>query len=288
MPALEQFFDKLWQQYSAISPQALAIHQLFESKGETLVNDHIAFRTFADSHISIDIVEDEILALGYRHLDSYQFEVKKLDARCYIHDKSPTKLFISELRWHELSDNAQAIIKDIIEQGHHTLKSPLIDQSSVGITPLLSAGRLWQLPSYADYQTLAAESEYAAWLSVWGLRANHFTIFVNHLKHYPELSQVVELLQQQGYKLNNAGGVIKGSPIDLLIQAATMADTRMINFKDAGEQLVSSCYYEFAQRFKQENGQLYQGFVPNSADKIFESTNVRATVSKLVPKGGGK
>ncbi|QFI37260.1 DUF1338 domain-containing protein [Moritella marina ATCC 15381] len=276
MSILDNFFDKLWQQYSEISPQALAIHQLFENKGETLVNDHVAFRTFADSHISLDIVEDEILALGYRLLDSYQFEVKKLDARCYIHDQSPTKIFISELRWGELSEQAQAIIQDIIEQGHKTLSSPLIDQSSAGISPLLSAGRLWQLPSYADYQTLAAESEYAAWLSVWGLRANHFTLFVNHLKRDPELSQVVELLQQQGYELNDAGGVIKGKQADLLIQASTMADTCLIDFKDAGKQPISSCYYEFAQRFTQENGQLYQGFVPSSADKIFESTSMKS------------
>jgi len=282
MSIRDNFFDKLWQQYSEISPQALAIHQLFASKGEILVNDHVAFRTFADSHISLDIVEDEILALGYRLLDSYQFEVKKLDARCYIHDQSPTKIFISELRWRELSDQAQAIIQDIIEQGHKTLSSPLIDQSSAGISPLLSAGRLWQLPSYADYQTLAAESEYAAWLSVWGLRANHFTIFVNHLNSTPELPQVVELLQQQGYELNSAGGVIKGKPSDLLIQASTMADTCLIDFKDAGEQPISSCYYEFAQRFNQEDGQLYQGFVPSSADKIFESTSMKSILGGVV------
>lgn len=276
MPVLDAFFTKLWQQYCVISPQAVDIHQLFESRGEALVNDHVAFRTFADSHIGIDILEDEVLALGYRHLDSYQFDVKKLDARCYVHDKSPTKIFISELRWSSLSAPSQVIIQDIIEQTKATLKSPLLEQSSRGLSPLLSAGRLWQLPSYANYQTLAAESEYAAWLSVWGLRANHFTLFVNNLQNTPELSQVVALLQQQGYQLNDAGGIIKGTPSDLLIQAATMADTCVVDFKDAGEQMISSCYYEFAQRFNQEDGTLYQGFVPMSADKIFESTNMKS------------
>lgn len=276
MPILDAFFTKLWQQYCVISPQAVDIHQLFESRGEVLVNDHVAFRTFADSHIGIDILEDEVLALGYRHLDSYQFDVKKLDARCYVHDKSPTKIFISELRWQSLSAPSLAIIQDIVEQARSTLKSPLLEQSSRGLSPLLSAGRLWKLPNYADYQTLAAESEYAAWLSVWGLRANHFTLFVNHLQNTPELSQVVALLQQQGYQLNDAGGVIKGAPSDLLIQAATMADTCVVDFNDAGEQVISSCYYEFAQRFNQGDGALYQGFVPMSADKIFESTNMKS------------
>ena len=283
MSVLDTFFTKLWQQYSVISPQAVDIHQLFERRGEELVNDHVAFRTFADSHIGIDILEDEVLALGYRHLDSYQFDVKKLDARCYVHDKSPTKIFISELRWQALSDASQVINQDIIEQAKATLKAPLLEQSSRGLIPLLSAGRLWQLPSYADYQTLASESEYAAWLSVWGLRANHFTIFVNHLKSTPELTDVVALLQQQGYQLNEAGGVIKGAPSDLLIQASTMADTCIVNFNDAGEQAISSCYYEFAQRFNQENGALYQGFVPLSADKIFESTNMKSILGSTTP-----
>jgi len=283
MSVLDAFFTKLWQQYSVISPQAVDIHQLFQSRGEELINDHVAFRTFADSHIGIDILEDEVLALGYRHLDSYQFDVKKLDARCYVHDKSPTKIFISELRWQFLSNASQTIIQDIIEQVKATLKSPLLEQSSRGLSPLLSAGRLWQLPSYADYQTLAAESEYAAWLSVWGLRANHFTIFVNHLKNTHELADVVALLQQQGYQLNEAGGVIKGSPSDLLIQASTMADSCKVDFNDAGEQAISSCYYEFAQRFNQENGELYQGFVPMSANKIFESTDMKSILGSINP-----
>lgn len=283
MSILETFFTKLWQQYSVISPQAVDIHQLFENEGETIVNDHIAFRTFADSHMCIDVLEDEILALGYRHLDSYQFEVKKLDARCYVHDKSPTKIFISELRWKELSEPTQTIIKDIIEQAHATLKSPLIEQSSARISPLLSAGRLWKLPSYADYKILSDESEYAAWLSIWGLRANHFTIFVNHLTKYTELADVVTLLKARGYTLNNAGGVVKGTKADLLIQAATMADTCTVEFDDAGEQQISSCYYEFAQRFDDELGKLYQGFVPMNADKIFESTNMKSILSNFTP-----
>lgn len=270
MQALDVFFDKLWQQYSAICPQALAIHRLFESKGEVLVNDHVAFRTFANSHISIDNLEAEILTMGYHHLDSYDFEDKKLDARCYIHEKSPTKIFISELRWQELSAPAQAIIHDLILQAQTHLKTAPVDE----LIPLLSAGRLWTLPSYRDYLSLLEESEYAAWLAVWGLRANHFTIFVNHLQKYPQLSQVVDLLQQEGYPLNTAGGVIKGREEDHLIQAATMADKLTVEFKDAGKQDISTCYYEFAQRFNQPDGMLYQGFVPSSADKIFESTDV--------------
>jgi len=36
---------------------------------------------------------------------------------------------------------------------------------------------------------------------------------------------------------------------------------------------VPSCYYEFAKRYADKSGEIYQGFVTTSADKIFESTN---------------
>ena len=269
MSSLDLFFNRLWQQYSAISPQALAIHRLFAGEGEVLVNDHIAFRTFANSDISIKHLEKEIFALGYQHLDSYHFAKKKLDARCYVHPKSPTKIFISELLWQSLSETSQGILEKLVKQ--------ISSAADTHSNSRLSSGRLWDLPSYAEYLSLLKESEYAAWLSVWGLRANHFTLFVNYFRKYQQLSQVVALLQEQGYRLNTAGGLIKGAEDDLLIQAATMADKQVVDFKDAGKQEISSCYYEFAQRFQQKDGRLFQGFVPDSADKIFESTNSGGT-----------
>lgn len=59
---------------------------------------------------------------------------------------------------------------------------------------------------------------------------------------------------------------------DLLQQSSTMADIVSIKFHE-GLFGVPSCYYEFAQRYPDSNGQLYSGFIAKSADKIFESTN---------------
>lgn len=269
MPALKCFYAQLWQQYIKISPQALAIHHLFENEGEALVNDHVAFRTFSNSTISIEHLEAQVFSLGYQYLEAYHFEAKKLDARCYVHPHSPTKIFLSELLWPKLSAPAQAIIDPFIQQ---IAASTIVGRKVLNV-PRLNAGRIWAMPTYKNYLKLLEESEYAAWLSVWGLRANHFTIYVNYLRKYSELSQVVGLLQGHGYVLNSVGGVIKGSKEQRLIQSSTMADKALVLFPDKGEQQVSTCYYEFAQRFKQKDGTLYQGFVPESADKIFESTN---------------
>jgi hypothetical protein len=42
-----------------------------------------------------------------------------------------------------------------------------------------------------------------------------------------------------------------------------------------GTHRVPSCYYEFARRHPLPSGELFQGFVPASADKIFHSTDAR-------------
>lgn len=256
----QTFFEELWEQYQSITPQATAIHHLFESEGERVENDHVAFRTFADSPIDLSHLEPILLDLGFIQFDEYHFDVKKLYAKSYVHPNMETKVFLSELLWKDLSEKSQVIIKNLLHG--------LDPNRAYGFTD----GRLWEIPSYGDYQLLADESEYAAWMSVWGLRANHFTIYVNELVRYGELEKVVDLIQQHGYLLNEQGGIIKGTKDVGLIQASTLADRVDVLFSDGTKQAIPSCYYEFAQRFE-VGGELYKGFVTSSADKIFESTH---------------
>jgi len=254
------FFDELWQQYQGITPQATRIHHLFESEGERVENDHVAFRTFANSPIDLNSLEPILLDLGFSPFDEYSFSEKKLFAKSYVHSECQTKVFLSELLWQQLSDDSQTIIARYIKQ--------LDPNRAYGFTD----GRLWGMPTYEEYCRLASESEYAAWMSVWGLRANHFTIYVNQLNRYNELAKVVELLEKNGYSLNQQGGVIKGSEAVGLMQSSTLADRVEVLFSCGKKESIPSCYYEFAQRFN-VNGEIYRGFVTSSADKIFESTH---------------
>ena len=74
--------------------------------------------------------------------------------------------------------------------------------------------------------------------------------------------------------LNDAGGAIKGTPAEHLEQSSTRADSIEVAFAD-GRARIPSVYYEFARRYPLPSGELFHGFVPASADKIFESTDVR-------------
>ena len=132
----------------------------------------------------------------------------------------------------------------------------------------------WIKPSYKNYQQLREESEYAAWMYVFGFRANHFTVFVNFLENFQSLEELNNFLINNGFELNSSGGTIKGNEQLFLKQSSTLADKVKIRFEE-GFYTIPACYYEFAQRFSLPNGELFQGFIANSADKIFESTDFR-------------
>ncbi len=261
---VDELFDRLWRQYCGTTATAARIHQRFMVMDGQVVNDHVAFRTFADSPISLARLEPALLSLGYRQDQHYAFAEKKLRAVSYLpaHSHQP-RIFLSELVWQEFSSAFKREIAAVIAQIPPDLK----------VTPaLLYSGRLWSLPRQASYELLAQESEYAAWLYVWGMRANHFTVSVNHLTLNQSLEKVVHGLQADGFALNTAGGAIKGSPQVGLVQASTLADQVIQSFVE-GELRVPACYYEFAQRYPDANGTLYEGFVVASADRIFESTH---------------
>lgn len=159
----KDFFSSLWQDYTSIAPQAPVIAEALQNRGEQLLNDHVAFRTFNNSPINIEQLEPIILSLGYKRFQPYHFEQKHLDAVGYVptDDRLP-KIFLSELRTDELSLQSQAIIESMVQQ----IPAQLELEPS-----LFWQGILWQAPTLQDYKTLALESEYAAWMSVMGLRS---------------------------------------------------------------------------------------------------------------------
>jgi len=263
---LEQLFDNLWTQYTVESPDAKEIYDLFVAHGEIVVNDHIAIRTFDDARVNIKVLGRFFEDLGYKECGEYNFAVKKLYAKHYEHtnDETKPKIFISELIASEFSPFVQDTVKKLIDS---------IPRTKLNSSELLYSGTLWGELDYDVYQKLLSESEYAAWLYVFGFRANHFTVFLNYMTKLKSVEEVNKFIKANGYKLNSSGGEIKGTTADLLEQSSTMANEVKVKFKQ-GTYSVLNSYYEFARRYPKPDGKLYQGFVAASADKIFESTDV--------------
>jgi len=263
----ETLLNDLWNQYKAITPSAEKIHNLLSAQGELIENDHIAIRTYNDKRVNITVLEVPFIAAGYIEKGTYVFEDKKLFAKHYEHatDKKAAKIFISELELEKCSTNLQAIITSFLDE---------IDQSILEDKHLITSGRVWDKPSYAIYSNLREESEYAAWMYVFGFRANHFTINVNALKGYQGLEVLNNYLEEQGWSLNASGGKIKGTPEQMLQQSSTLGDKLPIEFVE-GIYTIPTCYYEFAYRYKINESDLFNGFIASSADKIFESTDLK-------------
>lgn len=260
---IKGLIDKMWTDYVALNPQAQKIVNLIESQGDKVVNDHIALRTFNHPKVGLDIIAKPFLDSGYVYSGDYDFVEKKLKAKHYEHpDASMPLIFISELLLEDFSDEFNTIVNNILDQ---------VSEETIARFDFSSMGRPWSISS-TEFETLKKESEYGAWLGAIGYRPNHFTLSINALKNFEDIIALNTFLKENGFKLNESGGEVKGTKDVCLEQSSTLADNIEVEFTDK-KLTIPSCYFEFAKRYPLANGKLYRGFVATSADKIFESTN---------------
>lgn len=261
----EVLFEKLWDIYTTQNPSVKKVHDLFIKEGETVENDHIAFRTFDDPRVNVDVLARPFIAAGYEEKGDYHFEAKKLYAKHFEHktDEKAPRVFISQLKTKEFSNFLQETVKRIVDK---------IPEDILKSDELIFSGNTWETPSYETYQQLREESEYAAWLYVYGFCANHFTVSINYLDKLDSIQKVNQFLKGNGFLINDSGGEIKGTPEELLEQSSIKSEVVAVDFEE-GSFEVPGCYYEFARRYPDKDGNLYSGFIAKSADKIFESTD---------------
>ncbi len=264
----EVLFTNLWNQYVKLNPAVAKIHALFSEREPEVINDHIALRTFQHPKVGLDKLAKAFEDAGYQRCGHYTFVEKKLNAIHLEHkaDPSQPKVFISELKLNECSESLRRIVEEQIIAN--------IDEDLPESANFCHSGRTWGDISFETYETLRQESEYAAWMYVYGYMANHFTVKVNALNSFDTLQDVNTFLEEQGFQLNDVGGKIKGTPELFLEQSSTLAEKRPVDFKE-GTKEIPSCFYEFARRYQLENGEEFSGFIEGNADKIFESTNMK-------------
>lgn len=263
----KEIFQRLWKEYTDQNPSAQRIHDLFTKENEIVENDHVAFRTFDDPRMNIQILSKKFLKAGYKFVGEYKFEDKHLNAVHLEHpdEENAPRVFISELILSEFSEDFQKTVKKRLNSvGNAYYSDP----------DLVHKGSVWAKPSYNDYQALRKESEYAAWLYVHGFRVNHFTVSINALNKYDTIEKVNQFIKDNRFEMNSSGGEIKGTPEKLLQQSSTLSEIIKVEFEE-GTYEVPACFYEFAIRYADENGQIFSGFIAANANKIFDSTNFR-------------
>lgn len=276
----QTLIETLWIDYARITPDAARIHGLLEARGEQIVNDHIALRTFDLPAVAMPRLQAVFEALGWRETGRYRFEAKRLDAVSLSHDQPGLpRVFISQLRTADLSEQARGHVARIVatltdREPERAPAGEAID--ALDALDLLVRRPTWPAPNHDVYLDLLDESEYAAWLAAFGIRANHFTVSVNALDTFDDLRSLNAFLREAGFALNGAGDQIQGSVAVGLEQSSTVASPIRWSFGGDEVHEIRGCYYEFALRHEDpRTGALFDGFVTSSADKIFESTDVR-------------
>ncbi|XP_057993810.1 uncharacterized protein LOC110650834 isoform X3 [Hevea brasiliensis] len=273
------------------NPTAKAVLELVQSAdGEPICYDHFAFRTFGVNGHGIDSMASLFLDYGYTQKGELRFPAKKLRALWFSPPSIPhsntgsgvngplPRIFISELLVDQISPQAQEIIKKYVEVSASGYKHAAL-ASTLGFLT-------WNKPLYSEFEQLARESEYAAWTLVNGYALNHVTISTHRLKsQLRSINCLDQFIEDNGFKLNSEGGILKVSPDGLLLQSSTVADSITFKFSDGVTESVPCSYIEFAERLvlpqyknlpEQEQVREFHrrdGFEVGNADKIFESTS---------------
>jgi hypothetical protein len=234
---IDELLGALWRNYIAATPEAARIHALLTERGELLRNDHIALRTIGAPGLGLDALARPFEALGWRRHKHHQLS-PQLRACTWRHaDPALPGVFICELALDALSPAAQAELSALLVQ----LPAGFAERAD-----LAWAGRPWQL-SYAAYQVLARESDYAAWVAAFGFGVNHFAVDVGSLSTFPDLAALNAFLIEHGFALADRPPPAAGSPSEDLEQSATQIDSVAVAFSDATVP-IPCCYYEFARR----------------------------------------
>lgn len=294
---LDIVLDGLMRRYKERVPDVQGvINAMIEEgiikSGDDIENDHIAFRTMGVPQLGIKSFEKIFMHLGYEKRDAYFFAGKRLNAYWYSPPKpNYPRIFVSELRVGDLSPEAQRIITSYTDEVKSDPADSLNLDNGAEIDAFLHKA-LWRTPTVEDYNRLAEESEYAAWVIFNRYYLNHFTVTIHNLPDgYNTIADFNAFLERKGFKLNDSGGKAKASPDGKLIQSSTVAEMLEVEFAGGAKKTISGSYVEFAERrpldefahipytqLKRE--QRREGFEAANADKIFESTYSSQTVKR--------
>jgi len=291
--ALPAVLDGLMRRYQEHVPDVGGIVAAMVRTGliaspSDIENDNIASRTLGVTPLGIASLERLFLHYGYQRRDRYDFPAKKVNAHWYA-PPSPRfpRIFISELRVHELSPEAQSIVRSYTAGVTADPVDALDLDSAADVVEFLHAP-LWRTPTWTDYQRLQHESEFAAWVIYNRYYLNHFTVSIHNLPDgWNTLDAFNRFLESNGFTLNDSGGKAKVSADGKLLQSSTVAAIVDATFDDGrgGTEVhrIPGSYVEFAERrvldqyadvpaseIRREHRR--EGFEAASADKIFEST----------------
>ena len=227
--------DALWERYAAHVPYARTFVML---SGAELRNDHVAFRS-----LDLEPIARVFEGFGWKRAGRYDLPDAHLNA-IHLSKAGQPRVFVSELRVGELSPRAREILAQLPRE-------PPFDG-----TPDWFRGPGLR-PSESELLELERESQYGAWLLLFGREVNHFTASV------PDVALWQQRMRDAGIPMKDE---IEGAPGAPLRQTATKAALRRVRLRDV-ERDWPYAYLEIAER-----NAGFDGFIDTQARQLFEMT----------------
>jgi hypothetical protein len=230
--------DQLWERYAAHVPYARTFVEL---AGGRFRNDHVAFRSLKGRG-GIEPIAAFFEQYGWQRREAYDFPDAHLDA-IYLSKAGEPRVFVSQLRGEDLSPRAGRILEQLPSPG--------------ALTEVESFAAPDILVREDELLELERESQYAAWLLLFGREVNHFTASVD------DVEQWQGRMKAAGIPMKDE---IEGQPGAGLRQTATRAAPRRVRLRERDRDWPYA-YLEIAER----NGG-FDGFVATQARQLFEMT----------------
>lgn len=295
----------LWQNYCKITPHVKHIEMHLSKKNITMPPiDHLAIIDLPGPHTGIRELQNIFSHIGYTlhgadYLPDKQNDFAWLAA---INTKGTPatnalpQIVVADFRLDELPQE----IRDIIYYYSSLApKSPLqtiatlakeIKNNNLEAARQLHqvlldylSGRDWPLPSLHEFNTVNEFNELLAWVLVFGRRPNHFTYSIHLLPEFKSLQAFHHFIcDETKLKLNQDGGVIKGSRAVGIEQGSTAGTPETIALKD-GEVQLPGGFVEFVWRFHHKADpylweDYFTGFVATHANRVIQSLYATAAV----------
>jgi hypothetical protein len=232
---MSDLLDALWDSYAQHVPYARTFVKL---AGGDFRNDHVAFRS-----LDLRPIAAVFERLGWTRAGAYDFPDAKLNA-IYLRKDGEPRVFVSELRAAEFSPRLRELL------------SRLPPEPPFDGTPEWFRGPDISVTS-SELLELEKESQYAAWLMLFGREVNHFTASV------PDVEVWQKRMRDAGIPMKDE---IEGAPGAGLRQTATRAAPRKVALRD-GERDWPYAYLEIAERNRG-----FDGFVAAQARQLFDMT----------------